>query len=87
MPYLNETDRVRLEALKKSIESAPIWSPGDLNYLFTLLIKRYLEHNGMGYGHCNDVIGALECCKLELYRRKVAPYEDLKIKENGDVYE
>jgi hypothetical protein len=34
----------------------------------------------------NDVIGALECCKLELYRRMVAPYENTKIKENGDVY-
>jgi len=33
------------------------------------------------------VIGALEACKLEFYRRAVVPYEDKKIKENGDVYE
>jgi hypothetical protein len=31
------------------------------------------------------VIGALENCKMELYRRKIAPYEDIKIEENGDV--
>ena len=30
--------------------------------------------------------GALECAKLEFARRIVAPYEDAKIKENGDVY-
>jgi len=31
-------------------------------------------------------MGALEGAKLELYRRKVAIYEEEKIKENGDVY-
>lgn len=31
------------------------------------------------------VLGMLECCKMELYRRHVAPYEDEKIIENGDV--
>jgi len=34
----------------------------------------------------NAIIGALECAKLELYRRVAAPYEDDKIAENGDVY-
>ena len=34
----------------------------------------------------NAIIGALECAKLELYRRVAAPYEDDKIIENGDVY-
>ncbi len=34
----------------------------------------------------NAVVGALECAKLELYRRMVAPYENGKIAENGDVY-
>jgi hypothetical protein len=32
-----------------------------------------------------DIVGALRCCELEIYRRLAAPYEDLKIKENGDV--
>jgi hypothetical protein len=32
------------------------------------------------------MIGALECCKLELYRMMAAPYEDDKIAENGGVY-
>lgn len=58
---------------------------GELNYLFTMLIKEYLR-NGVNYQKINDVIGALEGAKLEFYRRVVAPYEDEKIKQNGDVY-
>ena len=41
---------------------------------------------GNSYATINDIIGALEGAKMEFYRRVVAPYEDEKIKENGDVY-
>jgi hypothetical protein len=58
---------------------------GDLNYIFTKIINHYMNRKGEKYQHYNDVIGALEACKLELYRRRVAPYEDKKITENGDV--
>jgi hypothetical protein len=34
----------------------------------------------------NSMIGALECCKLELYRRLAAPYEDQVLDANGDAY-
>ena len=37
-------------------------------------------------GTIGDVVNAMECAKLEFYRRVAAPYEDTKIKENGDVY-
>jgi len=40
----------------------------------------------MKYDDYNTLIGVLENIKLELYRRKIIPYEDIKIKENGDVY-
>jgi hypothetical protein len=33
-----------------------------------------------------DAVGAIECCKLEFYRRVAVPYEERKIKTNGDVY-
>ena len=33
-----------------------------------------------------SAIGALEAAKLEFYRRVVAPYEDQKMLDNGDVY-
>lgn len=31
-------------------------------------------------------MGAADLARLEFYRRLIAPYEDMKIKENGDVY-
>lgn len=58
---------------------------GDLNYAFTKIIHSYIKQNGENYQNYNDAIGALESCKLELYRREVAPYEDVKIEVNGDV--
>ena len=57
---------------------------GDLNYVFSKIAIAYIEN--MGYQQINDVIGALECAKLELYRRYVGAYEDSKMNENGDIY-
>lgn len=58
---------------------------GELNFVVTSTLLRYLGYNA-GYADFNEVIGVLECAKLEMYRRMVAPYEDKKIEENGDVY-
>jgi len=43
-------------------------------------------NQGPSYQTINDIIGALEGAKMEFYRRVVVPYEDKKIKDNGDVY-
>lgn len=51
-----------------------------------MLIKGYLDRTRRDYQHYNEVIGVLECAKLEMYRRCVAGYEDMKINVNGDVY-
>lgn len=59
---------------------------GELNYRLTTICDDYLRQQGMNYANLNSVIGVLECAKLELYRRIVAPYEDTKIEMNGDVY-
>lgn len=59
---------------------------GELNYLVSRFIANYLEKNGVKYANCNEMIGALECAKLELYRVMIGPYEDEKIEENGGVY-
>ena len=59
-------------------------SPGTLNYIITRLVHWWLGDNP-NYERYNAAIGVLECAKLELYRRKVSPYEDEKINENGDV--
>ena len=68
------------------VHTIEIEKPGELNYAITMLCKDYLDNAGHSYTMYNEVIGVLECAKLELYRRLAAPYEDEKIKENGDVY-
>lgn len=81
MPYLNQARLNRLYAKLGLLETSE-----DLNFLITESIKEYLESNRESYQAYNDCLGALEGAKLELYRRKIAPYEDKKIEENGDVY-
>ena len=81
MPYIEQQKRQDFQEGVGTIEHA-----GDLNYVLTRVCLEYINDRGAGYRIYNDVIGALECCKLEMYRRAVAPYEDHKIRENGDVY-
>lgn len=81
MPYIKPEDRLHILADEKSISS-----PGELNYFISTLVNWYINEKGKNYSTLNEVIGVLECAKLELYRRVVAPYEDIKIDENGDVY-
>lgn len=83
MPYIKEADR---DGLMPGPTPRPARNAGELNYQFTCLIADYLEANGLNYQHCNDVVGALDGAKAEFQRRVVAPYEDKKIRENGDVY-
>ncbi len=82
MPYLLPGDR----GVLSSIEELEPWSAGELNYCFTRLVDNFLKHQGMNYSRINEAIGALECAKLELYRRIAGPYEDTKIASNGDAY-
>jgi hypothetical protein len=87
MPYLAEGDRQAVDELVEKIREASIAGAGTLNYLFTQICIAYLaEATPARYIHMNDLIGALECAKLELYRRLVVPYEETKIAQNGDVY-
>ena len=80
MPYIKIADRQRLEGPRSFAKTA-----GELNYELTKIVKRYLGTD-FNYQRLNDAIGALEGCKLELYRRIVAPYENKKREENGDVF-
>ena len=79
MPYIKKS--LRPTVIKKGPTNA-----GELNYLVTIIAIRYVQEGEVSYRKINDAIGALECAKLELYRRLAAPYEDKKIIENGDVY-
>lgn len=81
MPYIDADARERLD------RGGQPQTPGELNYAITRLADDYLtRRGGVRYAHVNEVIGALECAKLELYRRVLAPYEDAKLARTGDVY-
>ncbi|MEM3692453.1 MAG: hypothetical protein QXI39_00310 [Candidatus Bathyarchaeia archaeon] len=87
MPYIRQTDRKRLDvqidALAEALKQFPLESlDGCLNYAITRLLKVLYQPKYFNY---NRAIGVLECCKLEFYRRCISPYEDAKIRENGDV--
>jgi hypothetical protein len=81
MPYILKDKRQRID---DTLRPGP-GLPGELNYLITSRVLDWLGGNP-NYNDFNAAIGALECVKLELYRRMVAPYEDQKCAENGDVY-
>lgn len=79
MPYIPKPDRVAIDG------GLPPTNAGELNYLLTKLCRVFLGP-APNYARFNDVLGALEGCKLELYRRLVATYEDAKREQNGDVF-
>jgi hypothetical protein len=87
LPYILKAKRTEIEKESRisylihySIECA-----GDLNYVFTRMLREWIAKKGQSYQAYNDFIGAIECCKLEAYRRQIAPYEDKAIERNGDV--
>jgi hypothetical protein len=83
MPYIDQAIR---ETYQTALANLPIPdNSGELNYAITRIVLNFLGEQPR-YADFNNAVGALECAKLELYRRMVAPYEDIKIAENGDVY-
>ena len=75
MPYIDPERRLQ------DAETA-----GELNYTITVVLNDYLQLKGESYQTYNDIIGALEGAKLEIYRRLIVPYEENKKNQNGDVY-
>lgn len=80
MPYIDAGIRASLDDGRKAVKA------GELNYQVSKLVNDFFAMRGLSYAVVNEVIGALECAKLEAYRRIAAPYEDQKIGENGEVY-
>lgn len=93
MPYIKQEIRDKITKDITNLSLAIINSDGDkvgvagtLNYTITKLIGEvYGPIEKLRYHEFNEIIGTLECCKLEFYRKQAAPYEDIKLKENGSV--
>lgn len=58
---------------------------GDANYVITSILDRWLGKHPRYWMYC-IAMGTLVCVMLELYRRRTVAYENLKCRQNGDVY-
>ena len=58
---------------------------GDINYAFSRIISGVM--GDVSYPKIAIITGVLENIKQEFYRRVASSYEDLKIKQNGDIPE
>jgi len=91
MPYISDEKRTIFEHSLAQLsahiktENADAQA-GVLNYCISSIINEVLKTR-KNYHAINEMIGVLECAKLELYRRVASPYEDEKIESNGDVFD
>jgi hypothetical protein len=87
MPYITQDQRPALDdiiaPLTNHIKNLPLeQQDGALNYVVTKILKEVYPPRYFNY---NRAMGVLSCIQAEFYRKDVAPYEDIKIQENGDV--
>jgi hypothetical protein len=86
MPYIHESSREAIDPFITPL-AEQLHSPGDLNYAITRLFMQWLLDKGIDYGNINSVAGVLQKAMAEFDERVTRPYEDLKLKQNGDVPE
>jgi len=82
MPYIKQKYRFNMDQVVDSMEVAGVQANGDLNYILYAFCKRYVKPS---YNNYKNFCGELRQCATEIERRIIAPYEEEKIKENGDV--
>lgn len=93
MPYIAQEKRDVLDSHIKRLVDALLYLKredrdnvmvGNINYVFTKLLAGV--YSSPRYEDINSIVGVCQCVALEYYRRIAAPYEDMKIESNGDVY-
>lgn len=88
MPYIAQDDRIKFDPVLQEFDDCMLTivpTEGEMNYLITSIMHRWLSLVGIRYRNINTAVGIMECAKLELYRKIAAPYEDTKKAENGAV--
>lgn len=81
MPYIDSDSRW---FINDCLAGCVLENVGELNYAITKLLLGYCEESS--YARYNEALGVLSAVTQEFYRRVIAPYEDQKILENGDVF-
>lgn len=88
MPYITQDARKKFTQYNLEHIGLECESEGELNYVLTKICIGFLAKKSViKYSFLNAIIGVLECCKLEFYRKIVSNYEQVKEKENGEIYE
>ncbi len=87
MPYITQEERRELDPIIDQLIDALRKAPKDrvdgrLNYVIYRLLLNLYEPRYFEY---NRAMGVLACVSQEFYRRIVAPYEDKKMRESGDI--
>jgi len=95
MPYLPEKFRTEIQKETNIEQMARYFTSlehnnflGAVNYLnYFILQRRVVAEKGKykRYAFLAGWIGTMICCVLEVYRRIIGPYEDIKIRDSGDV--
>lgn len=71
MPYIKADNR---EKFDRHLEKIKDLNFGEFYYFAYNLIKGSIELQGINYSNMNNHIGVLECCRLEVRRKKGVPY-------------
>lgn len=87
MPYISELTRdyidKHLRAVTDRVRTATL---GVVTYAVYRLVYEWEQAQpGRGYATRAAAMAVLDSAKSEYYRREIAPYEDIKIQENGDI--
>ena len=91
MPYIKKENREKVDKeinalIEKIIETPANELNGTLNYIITRLLESSMTGE-IRYNKINNMVGVLECAKMEMYDRIAKPYEFKKMCEEGDVKE
>ena len=95
MPYLikelrYELDNIgELDVLRRYLSSLDFKHfIGALNYIVFSIVREWfsLQTRELSYFELASIIGTIDCSKEEIRRRILNPYEDKKMKDNGDVF-
>lgn len=86
MPYIKE-------AIKETIDLPYVRDDGQLTYVIDKMAEELLSQkcdydwDNLSYAMVAQVVGDIECAKLEFARRILFLLEDRKLVENGDCFE
>jgi len=84
MPYINKEKRKGIEGTLELIASNLV-EKGELTYCIYKLGLEYFKNRTKNYQNISETISAMSDATNEFRRRILDPYEDEKIKENGDI--